>query len=1071
MLRVFALGIVLVLSALPLAADGPETGLLSGTVTNNEGEVLPGVQVTLEGGRGAQVTVTNEQGGYRFNLLLPGAYTVKAALEGFTEAHAQVQIAAGGKHQADLRMRLETAETITVTSEAPMVDKFNVTAGATLTAEVGGQAAGVNRTYYGVVNLLPGVSADPENAAIQGMRPSVNGGHFADSGVFIDGVDTTFARFGGSRLILPTSATTEVTMEAGGSSAEYGRFVSSATNVIVQSGTNKFHGAAGGSYQPIDWAEDYKSHHQLQTTREFFPVATDYFKRTAAEEDNEATGYEGSIGGPIKRDKAWFFAGIAKIDTNDLDKVINGDIVDNSWVSESRIGKINFQPGASHQIAASYIDAPQYRRYTHSPSGDKWTPTPHDLPSDLATINWNFSISQNLFLETKLAQMHSDENKYLAPEVQDIDRFAPIEEVTARATAIKQQDPRYPPNPAGGPHWPGNSYNVFIADYQDDTWYNGWLLDNGFGTNEYPRDQANAGLTWFAAENHELKFGMDYQNVKWNSNVRKTNLYSGPVFSATSPSGYADCGIIRGFICFFADYNPPDLRAQGNFSRSLNQNTAAFARDRFTIGDHWTFNVGVRFEQQNNKNDKNREVVDATMFAPRLNVSYDLQGNGRQIFSLSGGRTHAQLNQQLTNQWLMEGWTGYYGQDNFLWCDATDVAVLGAAGLCRGGFGTTLDAPTVGYNFAFRRSRPGGMFRMIDAGLFDWELDPYFKDEVILGYEWQFTNNWALDAKAIYWELGDMIGATIQQAPDGSLFELTANYKDYPRILRAVGVVPEANFQYWEDGVKNYEALQVQVNRRFAKGWALYSNVTWADTETTGSGAWWNNWNSTYGYMYHVTLTQAHINICNNAQIGRNAAGNPIPIDEFGTPSPGRKIPIDCQATLGPHLGEPVSIINRRGKDGVASERYDEGGTGADRPVIAKTFGFKQFTWGKQSFTIGGSATWQMGQSWGRVEEIPNGVVAAGSTEPGGLLAGTNGLDMKAEVNGERRLRDHWWLNTTFAYGFPIHNTLVGELRLEVMNTTNEQERVAILDKGEVRPVRREFQQPRQMRLLGMIRF
>ena len=1066
MRRISTLAFVLALLALPLAADGPETGLLSGTVANPSGEGLPGVQVTLEGGRGAQVAITNDAGAYRFNLILPGLYTVTATLEGFSESTRQVQVAAGGKQEANLELRLETAETITVTSEAPMVDKFNITAGATLTAEVGQQAAGMNRTYYGVVNLLPGVSADPENAAIQGMRPNVNGGHFADSGVFIDGVDTTFARFGGSRLILPTTATTEVSMEAGGSSAEYGRFVSSSTNVIVQSGTNSFHGAAAGSYQPVDWAADFKDHHQLQTTREVFKVPVDFFRRTPAEEDNEATGYEGSIGGPLKRDTAWFFVAAAKIDTNDLDKVINGDIVDNSWVSESRIGKINFQPGNKHQIAASYIDAPQYRRYTHSPSGDKWTPTPHDLPSDLATLNWNYSISDDVFLETKLATMSSDENKFLAPELQDIDRFGPIEDVVRRSLEVKQQDPRYPPNPAMGPHWPGNNYSVYVADQQDDTWYNGWLLDNGFGTNAYPRDQANAALTWFASDNHELKFGLDYQSVEWDSNVRKTNVYSGPTFDALSPSGYTDCGVARGVICFFADYNPADLRAQGNFSRSLNRNAALFARDRFTAGDHWTFNFGLRAEVQNNKNDKNREVVDATVIAPRLAGSYDVKGNGRQLLSLNVGRTHAQLNQQLTNQWLMEGWTGYYGQDNYLWCDGLDVflaPLVPALATCAAG---------EGYNFFLRSSRPGTMFRMIDQGVFDWELEPYYKDEAILGFEWQFTRNWALDTKAIYWELGNMIGATIQQAPDGSLFELTANYKDYPDILRAVGVVPEANFAHWEEGLKNYEALQVQVNRRFAKGWALYTNLTWADTETTGSGAWWNNWNSTYAYMYHLTLQPHHIQGCTNVQNGLNFSTG-LPPTPSQPQTDGRVVPIDCVATLGPHLGKPVSIINRRGSDGVASTRYDEGGTGADRPLIAKTFGFKQWTVGKQSFTLGGSATWQMGQGWGRVEEIPTTQVQidAGSTEPAGLLVGTNGLDMVAEPSGTRRLRDHWWLNLTGAWGFPIRNEVTGEVRVEVMNAANEQSRVAILDKGEVRPVRREFQQPRQFRVLGTLRF
>ena len=77
-------------------------------------------------------------------------------------------------------MNLETEETITVTSEAPMVDKFNVSAGATVTSEVGAQAAGTTRTYYGVINMLPGVTSDADNRDISEMRPSVNGGHFAD---------------------------------------------------------------------------------------------------------------------------------------------------------------------------------------------------------------------------------------------------------------------------------------------------------------------------------------------------------------------------------------------------------------------------------------------------------------------------------------------------------------------------------------------------------------------------------------------------------------------------------------------------------------------------------------------------------------------------------------------------------------------------------------------------------------------------------------------------------------------------------------------------------------------------
>ena len=63
-----------------------------------------------------------------------------------------------------------------------------------------------------------------------------------------------------------------------------------------------------------------------------------------------------------------------------------------------------------------------------------------------------------------------------------------------------------------------------MDDRDNGSWHNGWLLDNGFGTNEYPRDQLNTALTWFASENHETKFGLDWQEVKWEQDVRHQSV-------------------------------------------------------------------------------------------------------------------------------------------------------------------------------------------------------------------------------------------------------------------------------------------------------------------------------------------------------------------------------------------------------------------------------------------------------------------------------------------------------------------------------------------------------------------
>ena len=309
--------LLLLMVATAASADGPETGVVSGRVTNAQGETLPGATVRIEGDRGAQDTTTDENGGFRFALLVPGSYTLTGSLDSFSEAATTVTVTAGGKVDYDLVLKLETAEEITVTSEAPMVDKFNVTAGATLTSDIGAEAAGTTRTYYGVINMLPGVTSDADSRDISEMRPSVNGGHSMDQAVYIDGVDTTFSRGGGSRVILPTTATTEVTMEAGGAGAEYGRAVGSSTNIIVKSGTNQFHGEALGLFADQGWYGEYEDHPELETL-EVGPAPRDFFKRSDEEKEATSDSVELSFGGPIAKDRAWFFVAYTDCDDRQL---------------------------------------------------------------------------------------------------------------------------------------------------------------------------------------------------------------------------------------------------------------------------------------------------------------------------------------------------------------------------------------------------------------------------------------------------------------------------------------------------------------------------------------------------------------------------------------------------------------------------------------------------------------------------------------------------------------------------------------------------------------------------------
>jgi hypothetical protein len=429
-------------------------------------------------------------------------------------------------------------------------------------------------------------------------------------------------------------------------------------------------------------------------------------------------------------------------------------------------------------------------------------------------------------------------------------------------------------------------------------------------------------------------------------------------------------------------------------------------------------------------------VVDTTTIEPRFSTSYDIKGDGKMLASLNLGRYYAQLNQQFTNRWLMEGWTGHNASDWYLYCSPTDVFV---GGLIVNPTLNACNALGVGYTLPFQRDRPGRQFELAAQGVIDpIDLDPYYKDEIIVGFEWQFAQKWAFDAKAIYWELGDMIMNTTQRDPQGNTFTLSSSVDNFRKNLRDLGQVPDHLIDAFEDPFKEYTALQLQLNRQFGNGFAVYNNLTLAKLETTGSGAWWDNSSSSYGEDLGVVLTQSLIDTCQLQQVGRI-------------------LPIDCQATLGPHLGEPISTINRAGRDGLgggAGTGDGEYGSGVDRPYIWKTFGYKVWNVGKQMFNLGGLLNIQDGVAWGRGEMI---VVPTANDY-------LNSTWIPLEKNGDRRLPAFYDLNLTGAWGFPVAGKVRGQLRVEMTNVTNQQKQVDVTINGEPRRLRRSYQRPQAVR-------
>lgn len=1058
MKRVLSLALLLSLVSMLAVADGPETGTLQGTVLNVDGTVIPGVLVTITSGRGSKSAMVNAEGKFRFVGLLPGEYTLQGVLESFSGGTGEALVAAGKTAEVNLNMGLSAeAETIIVTSEAPMVNKYNISTGGSVASETVGQVAAVNRGIYGSINVLPGVTNDQESQDLSSSRPSFNGTPWSESAVFIDGVDTTFTRYGATRMFVPTSATTEVSLEVDGKGVEYGRSIGGVTNVVVKSGTNNFHGEANGIYRNLSWDANFNSHPLLEEHPDR-PRPADTFVFSGDERDVDASTYEASFGGPIKRDKAWFFIGGADFGTFTRDKTLDGTLIDQSTDVKSYIAKFNFQPGDSHQLGASWISTPITRLFQTSTFNDIYTPTMHDIGGRLGTVTWNWSASSNTFIEFKLADQTSSESKEFG-----------ICNCTDEgiALAIKQLDPRYAPVAAFPttifPDSPSNNFQAYL-DLDDGSWSNGWVLDNGYGRNDYPRDQANVSGTHFVGANHEFKWGIDYQQTSWEQDVSHGSYYYGFGFDAQSDDGY-DFPYFSVRIEY--DAFKLGLEDTDNAATSTGTNIGYYVRDRWNVGDHLTLNLGFRLEDQLQENDFGREVIDSVDFSPRVSAVWDIKADGKQLITFSAGRYHTHIPQETVNTFLLDGWNGFNAEDRFQWNWLNMFFGLPGAYtglLAHGSSLGCLDAQACGGSFA--SFRPGTMWDYHDLGVINIDIEPYGRDEWVLGYEWQFSDNWAFIAKYINWETFNQISNQEQMdAFGGGVFQFTENFKDIPNVLRQMGWLEafqtpgncsptvsqpdgacgtlaegEAILNSFIDGKREYQGGQFQLNKRFRNGWALFNHVTLAKSEGNVFGSVFNNTDDSFMELAHLTVQQDDIDGC----LARNPSNGGDRVDD-----------VDCVGNLTPHLGESVSGVNRFGN------------AARERDWVFRSYGFKIWNVGKHTLNLGGQVTWQDGVKWSYSQ---SGVVEGSDRDA--AIADINST-LYVECRACRKIDDHYWMNLSGAWGFPLGKEgLDGEIRLEITNVLDDQDLTGVRgNDGRPGSSKRYWTQPRKLRLLATLRF
>src|SRR5918996_80395 len=307
---------ILLLAPSPLLAQGggaSSTGSISGEVNDAQGGVLPGVTVTATSPAqiGALTAVTNEAGIYRFPSVPPGEYKLAFELAGFQNIVREgIRITLGFNAQVNVQLAVATLqETVTVTGQSPVIDT---------------SATRIQTNYD--QQMLSSIPNARDMWSLLATTPSVTLNR-VDVGGSTAGTQTTYFAYGYSgqnRPLIEGINTTEGTAAAG-FYLDYGSFeevfIGAAANSAEMPNPGvhtQFVSKSGGNNFSVNVYYDYENE-AIQgrnlTEDQAFPIGTPPAQRAGrsiAEDGNRLAGYRNlniGVGGPIVKDKVWFFGG------------------------------------------------------------------------------------------------------------------------------------------------------------------------------------------------------------------------------------------------------------------------------------------------------------------------------------------------------------------------------------------------------------------------------------------------------------------------------------------------------------------------------------------------------------------------------------------------------------------------------------------------------------------------------------------------------------------------------------------------------------------------------------------
>jgi hypothetical protein len=591
-------------SALPLQAQSQAiNGTIEGVVRDGSGAVLPGATVTVSNlDTGQQRAVTTGAGGeYRAPLLSLGAYRVKAERQGFkTVERTGITLSAGQTAVINFGMEVGgAAEVVSVSGEAPVSEPGKIDLGRTIgEAEIRNLPL-VSRNPYNFAFLQPNVTGY-ENEEFGVPRINANGTQM-HTNYQIDGNTNTEKDRAGLRL-LPASEimVREVKVITSGFAPEFGQTTGMVYNVVTPYGTNDLHGSASARFRRKD-----------MSNRPFF------LNPSARKPDTHVDNYTATLGGPIVKDKWFFYGGYEYVDRDlSADRVISvtpanatrlglssttvpaSGVIPATQSVNFFLGKTDYELAPAHKLSARYFFFKNN--------------SPYNILGGLNTVDWGTDFQDRM--DSASAQL--------------ISSFGPDRLNELRVQFARRHQARTASEGAGT----GPAITVSgVANFGGPV---AGVSDAGFDFSQ---------KIWQIIDNftllhgrHSFKAGFDVQYIDDYRQNNLFQLYTFPTIDA-----------------YLAARNGTSPRSYSTFQQLVGDPTVAynstfvslFVQDDLRLSDRLKILFGLRYDlfkvpdaRPFATNPLSREFkVDRNNVAPRAGFAWTLDSSGRTVLRASSG--------------------------------------------------------------------------------------------------------------------------------------------------------------------------------------------------------------------------------------------------------------------------------------------------------------------------------------------------------------------------------------------------------------------------------------------------